>query len=91
MFSVMFACLFTGGIHVTTTRDAIGQAQLTWDLPPGLFKLVHLGPPSDLFKLVFLAAGWSSTERPSCFACVFSLVTVLTWVVNFNHFQNRGI
>ena len=39
MFSVMSAsqsfCLFTGGPHVTTTNNAMGQWQITWNpLPP---------------------------------------------------------
>ena len=47
MFSVVSVCLSTGGTHVTTTHDAIGQSQMTWG-PNGPVQPYLLGTPRPL-------------------------------------------
>ena len=36
--------VFTGGAHVTTTHDAIGESRVTWDRHPGNVQTYPLGP-----------------------------------------------
>ena len=55
MFSTvcLSVILFVGGLHVTTTHNAIGQSQATWNtpLPTEMFKPVTFSNPFA-FKLI---------------------------------------
>ena len=71
MFSVASVCpWWAGGSHETTTQDAVGESQVTWD-PPDLSKLVHFTrmysvgcvPPSAVASLGIVCPGGGCLPR----------------------------
>ena len=89
MFSVAFVCPWWGrvvGSHETTTQDAVGESQVTWD-PPDLCKLVRFTRMYSVGCIPAAAVASLGIVCPGGGVCAWGCLPHMVGVISYYFFS----